>query len=674
MSNRFVQYKPLDYTPVTEPLEILKESLVNRRKLIDVMEDEQDKLALVKAQGIEGTDWQNKAVGVNKVLKGKLDEVSGYLIDNPSDLYGAKRKLRELKNYIAGEAISGELGAINSARAQYVKQVEELQKEAGKKGSFSFNRLGQVKQNFLEDNQNIGKFNPETGTYENARSLGLPVAEYDVYERLTDVIKNTPEYAGIVDIRHGSNGLEIYDIVTKEKRKDSDQLIQNFKGSLSSDPMFLADLDFQTNQILRQAKRLNPDMQVTPEQAALLKEVKFNQILQQAGGYGYKNIDEERHFRNNPMALLEANWKYKLRLKQMEDAKDAASIREQRPISELPLLNADPAQVAKSQKVMNYFSDFKDLSLGESLNVLITGPFRDFAPKIEKALKDGVLANNSEANEQNFNAFTQAFREQNPNINIKALENIWQRRNDIYKNAKKSMNSGTLSFPVNMSDIIMTAYNNEVDKITKNYVGGRSNDTKASVPGISLNRTEGYEILNKVLRSSHAKVYEMEGQQIISQDGTVATTTAFNKEGFKISNTLGAADIRPPDDIIPVPTVRVPMGTKDYYVEITDKNLKGHPMLARYQAKLEARKYGSSPQFTDVIYPGQSVYNEIVKKMGNVKPGAAVNVFSKITGYDKGIPKYSMWDPYTNKVLATNVSFGDDLISSKYETVELLND
>jgi len=245
MSNRFVQYRPLDYTPVTEPLEILKESLVNRRKLIDMMEDEQDKLATIQAKGIDGTDWQNKAVNVNKVLQSKKDEVSNYLMENSGDLYGAKRKIRELKNYITRESISGELGAINNASAAYAKRMEELQKEAGKKDSFSLSRLEKQNQLFKMQSQNLGKFNPIRGTYENATSLTAPPAEFDVYERLTDVIKNTSaltEYR----LQSGRDGWQLVDRVTGVEHKDSNTLVANMLDSLKTSAAYKDDLEWQT--------------------------------------------------------------------------------------------------------------------------------------------------------------------------------------------------------------------------------------------------------------------------------------------------------------------------------------------------------------------------------------------------------------------------------------------
>ena len=146
MSNRFVQYRPLDYTPVTEPLEILKESLVNRRKLIDAVEDQQDKLALITVKGIPGTDWENKAAERRRWLDQIRTEASNYLMENSGDLYGAKRKLREVQNKIMQDFSSGESGAIKSAYESYAKTMEDLQKEAGKKDSYSLDRLSKQDQ------------------------------------------------------------------------------------------------------------------------------------------------------------------------------------------------------------------------------------------------------------------------------------------------------------------------------------------------------------------------------------------------------------------------------------------------------------------------------------------------------------------------------------------------
>lgn len=304
MSNRFVQYRPLDYTPVTEPLEILKESLVNRRKLIDVMEDEQDKLALIKAQGIDGTDWQNKAGNVNKVLQDKKDEVSNYLIENSGDLYGAKRKIRELKNYITRESIYGELGAINNATAAYAKRLEELQKEAGKKDSFSLSRLEKQNQLFKMQSQDLGKFNNLRGTYEHATSLTAPPAEFDVYERLTDVVKNTPALTQY-RLESGRDGWQLIDRVTGVEHKDSNILVANMLDSLKTSAAYKDDLEWQTKYT---ATANGLDMS-KPENQQLMAEWAAQKMANDAKGianYAYtKEMTPTIHRTNDPSMQFE---------------------------------------------------------------------------------------------------------------------------------------------------------------------------------------------------------------------------------------------------------------------------------------------------------------------------------------------------------------------------------
>ena len=57
MSNRFVQFRPLTYTPVTEPLELLKESITNRRKMMDSIAEQEDALNAFKINAIPGTGY-----------------------------------------------------------------------------------------------------------------------------------------------------------------------------------------------------------------------------------------------------------------------------------------------------------------------------------------------------------------------------------------------------------------------------------------------------------------------------------------------------------------------------------------------------------------------------------------------------------------------------------------
>lgn len=285
MSNRFVQYRPLDYTPVTEPLEILKESLVNRRKLIDSMEDEQDKLALIKAQGIDGTDWQNKAVGVNKTLLDKQNEVSNYLIENSGDLYGAKRKIRELKNYVTRESIYGELGAINNATAAYSKRMEELQKEAGKKDGFSHTRINEAAELYRYKHQNLGKFDKATGTYENASSFQNPAYNYDINEQLDTAIKLTPAMKDY-EVHRSKDGLTVINTVTGKESKEGLQIVKNLYDRLITDSMYKEDLNWQA-QVWAMRNNVTD-----PEKIAQYMQAK--PIFDSQAGQGYGYVTQEK--------------------------------------------------------------------------------------------------------------------------------------------------------------------------------------------------------------------------------------------------------------------------------------------------------------------------------------------------------------------------------------------
>lgn len=288
MSNRFVQYQPLGYKPVTLPLELIKETINERRQLIDVMDQAQDQLALIQAKGIPGTGYEEKAAEKNRQLQQLRDDTARYFMENPTDLYGQKRKLREVKNTITNDMISGELGAINNAYESYAKKYEELQKEAGKKDSYSTSRLSQQDQIFRLQNKNLGKFDPVKGNYENAASLGTPVAEFNVYERLSDVLKNTPELVNY-DLKSSKEGWQIVDRVTGVAHKDSKQLVSNMLNSLKSDSHYLDDLDWQARYM---AATNELDMS-NPDHQELLKNWKSQKILNDASGIaGYAYTKE----------------------------------------------------------------------------------------------------------------------------------------------------------------------------------------------------------------------------------------------------------------------------------------------------------------------------------------------------------------------------------------------
>lgn len=285
MSNRFVQYKPLGYKPVTLPLELIKETLTERRKLIDVMDEAQDQLALIRATPIPGTGYEREAAEENRDLQNLKETTTRYFQDNPTDLYGQKRLIREVKNNITNRMLTGRLGAINNAYTSYAKQMEELQKDAGKKDGFSHTRINEAAELFKFKHQNLGKFDPTTGRYENATSLQNPAYNYDINEQLDAAIKNTPAMKDYT-VHKSRDGFTVINTITGKESKEGLQIVKNLYDRLLGDSKYKEDLSWQA-QIWAMRNGIND-----PEKISQYMQAKSKLDAQAGMGYGY--VTEEK--------------------------------------------------------------------------------------------------------------------------------------------------------------------------------------------------------------------------------------------------------------------------------------------------------------------------------------------------------------------------------------------
>lgn len=285
MSNRFVQYKPLGYKPVTLPLELIKETLTERRKLIDVMDEAQDQLALIRATPIPGTGYEREAAEENRDLQNLKETTTRYFQDNPTDLYGQKRLIREVKNNITNRMLTGRLGAINNAYTSYAKQMEELQKDAGKKDGFSHTRINEAAELFKFKHQNLGKFDPTTGRYENATSLQNPAYNYDINEQLDAAIKNTPAMKDYT-VHKSRDGFTVINTITGKESKEGLQIVKNLYDRLLGDSKYKEDLSWQA-QIWAMRNNVTD-----PQKISQYMQAKSQMDAQAGMGYGYTSEEK----------------------------------------------------------------------------------------------------------------------------------------------------------------------------------------------------------------------------------------------------------------------------------------------------------------------------------------------------------------------------------------------
>jgi len=285
MSNRFVQYKPLGYKPVTLPLELIKETLTERRKLIDVMDEAQDQLALIRATPIPGTGYEREAAEENRDLQNLKETTTRYFQDNPTDLYGQKRLIREVKNNITNRMLTGRLGAINNAYTSYAKQMEELQKDAGKKDGFSHTRINEAAELFKFKHQNLGKFDPSTGRYENASSLQNPAYNYDINEQLDLAIKNTPAMKDYT-IHRSKDGFTVINTITGKESKEGAQIVKNLYDRLLGDSKYKEDLNWQAQIWAMRNNVTDPEK--------ISQYIKAKSMFDAQAGQGYGYVSQEK--------------------------------------------------------------------------------------------------------------------------------------------------------------------------------------------------------------------------------------------------------------------------------------------------------------------------------------------------------------------------------------------
>jgi len=152
-----------------------------------------------------------------------------------------KRLIREVKNNITNRMLTGRLGAINNAYTSYAKQMEELQKDAGKKDGFSHTRINEAAELFKFKHQNLGKFDPATGRYENATSLQNPAYNYDINEQLDAAIKNTPAMKDYT-VHKSRDGFTVINTITGKESKEGLQIVKNLYDRLLGDSKYKEDL------------------------------------------------------------------------------------------------------------------------------------------------------------------------------------------------------------------------------------------------------------------------------------------------------------------------------------------------------------------------------------------------------------------------------------------------
>lgn len=310
MSNRFVQFRPLTYTPVTEPLELLKESITNRRKMMDSIAEQEDALNAFKINAIPGTGYESEAMGVKADWQKQKEGLVNYITNNPNDVYGQMREIRKIRNYITNDMLNGKAGAIQNAYNQYVTDDKEYSKTAGKKDSYSQSRYGQSKELFIAANKDIGKFDPNTGRYTKASSFSPPPVEFDIFKRLKEVWDLTPE-STYSELKSGRDGFFIIDKKTNHKLKESDILVNNMLNSLKGDAGYIDDLKFRTKyySVANGLDMSNPD------HARLAEAYAGQQMAHDAGqisGYSYNNSTQDLD------RTMDDSWKYNVEMSKLK--------------------------------------------------------------------------------------------------------------------------------------------------------------------------------------------------------------------------------------------------------------------------------------------------------------------------------------------------------------------
>jgi len=314
MANRFVQFKPLDYKPSTYPLELLNETVKERRKLLDASEEAFDALNQFRSMGIAGTAYEKEAAAINKEWQNRKSEVKDFIAKNPGDVYAQIRKIKELQRGITNDLLTGKAGAVKRAYDDYVTSYQELLKHADKKDSYTANRLSDAVYMFKKGLQDLGGFDPEAGRYNKESSLAAPPPEYDVYSRLTEVLKNTPELKKY-SLASGKDGYTLVDRTTGIEYKEGKTLVQNMLGALQGDAHYISDLGFRSR--LEAAKGDITD----PDDMKEITQRLFQNDYGQIAGYAYVNdIKPDIHRMKDPALDLRMHREKLGAMQQLYDA------------------------------------------------------------------------------------------------------------------------------------------------------------------------------------------------------------------------------------------------------------------------------------------------------------------------------------------------------------------
>lgn len=294
MANRFVEFKPLDYKPSTYPLELLNETVKERRKLLDASEEAFDALNQFRSIGIAGTAYEKEAAAINKEWQNRKNEVKDFIAKNPGDVYAQIRKIKELQRGITNDLLTGKAGAVKRAYDDFSTSYQELLKHADKKDSYTASRLSDAVYMFKKGLQDLGGFNPETGRYNKESSFAAPPPEFDVYSRLTEVLKNTPELKKY-SLVPGRDGYTLVDRTTGIEYKEGKTLVQNMLGALQGDAHYMSDLGFRAR--LEAAKG---DITDSNDINAITQKL-FQNDYGQIAGYAYVNdVKPDLHRMKDP--------------------------------------------------------------------------------------------------------------------------------------------------------------------------------------------------------------------------------------------------------------------------------------------------------------------------------------------------------------------------------------
>ncbi len=295
MSNRFTHLNPIKYTPVQEPLELLKYVIDAKRKQIDNVDDGLAALGELRVNGYRNTGYEVAANKVNKGIQERIDNVYNYIKANPHDYQGAERMVKKATQETKRDFIVGEAGAITSATKEIENSVAEGMKNIGKEGGYSATKFNTARQNFIDDNQDIGYYDPALNRFTKGTSFVAPPKDPDYFKMLNEVVKATPELKN-VSVQAGRNAGDPYhfvDITTGYEVKLPETLKANLLAQLRNSPEVNEDIDFN---VRNQMRALGANDYNTYK---LLKEASLQEKANAIGGYGYTNIERKLDYREN---------------------------------------------------------------------------------------------------------------------------------------------------------------------------------------------------------------------------------------------------------------------------------------------------------------------------------------------------------------------------------------